>query len=90
MCLPHLSFVFLFLGPFPAGYLVWKVGRKWTLLGSTLPMLAGLILIAAAVDIWMIYIGRLLTGFSLSIMLTVTPMYCAEIATVRNKPLWNP
>ncbi|KAL0861105.1 hypothetical protein ABMA27_009606 [Loxostege sticticalis] len=70
------------LGPFIGGYLSSTIGRKWSLLSVTLPILIGWILIAVATNVGFIYAGRLFWGVGLGMIFTLLPMYCAEVSTV--------
>ncbi|XP_026322866.1 facilitated trehalose transporter Tret1-like [Hyposmocoma kahamanoa] len=68
-------------GPFIGGFLAARIGRKWGLMASSVPLFIGWILIAAAKSIGMIYAGRIFWGISVGMLFTISPMYCAEIAT---------
>ncbi|KAK2578509.1 hypothetical protein KPH14_002063 [Odynerus spinipes] len=59
-----------------------KIGRKNTLLFSVVPMMVswGLVMIAESVIV--LWIARLIAGFSLGLCLCVTPMYLGEISSV--------
>ncbi|KOB78385.1 putative sugar transporter, partial [Operophtera brumata] len=76
-----LMAVFLIPGPFLGGFLASKVGRKWGLLSTSIPLFVGWILIAAASSVGMIYAGRIFWGLAVGMLFTISPMYCAEIAT---------
>ncbi|KAJ0170753.1 hypothetical protein K1T71_013525 [Dendrolimus kikuchii] len=68
-------------GPFFGGFAASKIGRKWGLLSSVIPLLVGWVLIAFATNVGMIYAGRIFWGLAVGMLFTVSPMYCAEIAT---------
>ncbi|CAH2059088.1 unnamed protein product, partial [Iphiclides podalirius] len=68
-------------GPFVVGVTVSKIGRKWTLLSSAIPLIAGWILVATASNVGFLYSGRILWGIAVGMLFTVTPIYCGEIAT---------
>ncbi|XP_055850759.1 facilitated trehalose transporter Tret1-like [Episyrphus balteatus] len=67
--------------PFVAGPLAGMIGRKWTMLSSSLFFLIAYILLLLAHDVWLIYIARLIQGFGVGFIMTVQPMYVGEIAT---------
>ncbi len=59
-----------------------KLGRKWTMVLYSLPMALGFSLFVAAGTLdsaELIYIGRILTGFSSGAFALVAPLYIAEI-----------
>ncbi|XP_073963516.1 facilitated trehalose transporter Tret1 [Choristoneura fumiferana] len=68
-------------GPFIGGFLAARIGRKWSLLLSSVPLFVGWILIAAATNVAFLYSGRIFWGVAVGMIFTVSPMYCAEIAT---------
>nr|XP_003703808.1 PREDICTED: facilitated trehalose transporter Tret1-2 homolog [Megachile rotundata]XP_012141667.1 PREDICTED: facilitated trehalose transporter Tret1-2 homolog [Megachile rotundata]XP_012141668.1 PREDICTED: facilitated trehalose transporter Tret1-2 homolog [Megachile rotundata]XP_012141669.1 PREDICTED: facilitated trehalose transporter Tret1-2 homolog [Megachile rotundata] len=68
------------IGPFVAGYLAERYGRKRTLLISVAPFLVGWILIASATVVVQLYVARVVLGFALGFAFTCVPMYCGEIA----------
>ncbi|KAK7868577.1 hypothetical protein R5R35_009469 [Gryllus longicercus] len=71
-------------GALPAGYLADAVGRKRALLGETAPMIAGWLLILFAGDaVWLLYLGRVLTGLGVGANAVLVSIYCEEIAQVR-------
>ena len=74
-------------GSFAAGYVAEKFGRKMTLLSSVVPFTVGWAMIAAADNLTVIYVARVISGFALAIPFTVLPMYVGEIAEVRQKKL---
>ncbi|RZC34873.1 Sugar tr and/or MFS 1 domain containing protein, partial [Asbolus verrucosus] len=62
-----------------------KIGRKTTLLISTCPVAAGLLMVAFAHSISLFYISRFLQGVGFGGVLTVLPMYLGEIAENHNR-----
>lgn len=68
-------------GPFIGGFIASRIGRKWGVLSSAVPLIIGFILMLAASNVGMIYAGRIFWGLAVGILFTVGPMYCAEIAT---------
>jgi MFS family permease len=74
-----LTFPGAFFGAFAAGYCD-GLGRRGTLaLGSALFIVGG-ILQTAAEAISMLYIGRLIAGFGIGILVEIVPQFQAEIA----------
>ncbi|CAH0721286.1 unnamed protein product, partial [Brenthis ino] len=68
-------------GPFIGGFAASKIGRKWGLLSSVIPLLIGWILAAAATSMTFLYACRIFWGIAVGMLFTISPMYCAEIAT---------
>ncbi|XP_026729952.1 facilitated trehalose transporter Tret1-2 homolog [Trichoplusia ni] len=68
-------------GPFIVGYLASRIGRKWTMLASSLPLFIGWVLLAAAKDVALLYAGRVFCGVTMGMGFTIVPLYCAEIAS---------
>ncbi|XP_060807037.1 facilitated trehalose transporter Tret1 [Amyelois transitella] len=68
-------------GPFIGGFTASKFGRKWGLLSSSIPLLLGWILVAAATTVAYLYAARISWGVGVGMLFTISPMYCAEIAT---------
>ncbi|KFQ25452.1 Solute carrier family 2, facilitated glucose transporter member 8, partial [Merops nubicus] len=62
------------------GYLVDKVGRKLSLMLCSIPYVFGYTLIISAQNVWMLYIGRLLTGLASGITSLVVPVYISEVS----------
>lgn len=70
------------LAPHAAGPLTDRIGRKWTLLSSSIFFISSYILLATTNDsITQIYIARLLQGFAVGIVMTAQTMYVGEIST---------
>lgn len=69
------------IAPFIAGPLADWIGRKWTMLSSTLFFVAAYILTMNGIDVELIYLARLIMGFGVGFVMTVQPMYVGEIAT---------
>ncbi|XP_031839330.2 facilitated trehalose transporter Tret1 [Nomia melanderi] len=70
------------IGCFVAGVLADKIGRKYTLLSSTVLYLIGWALIASAGVVYQLYAARVVLGFGMAFAFTVVPMYCGEIAEI--------
>ncbi|KAF7279163.1 hypothetical protein GWI33_007574 [Rhynchophorus ferrugineus] len=68
------------LGPFLAGALSDKIGRKRTLLYGNLPFIVGLLLNIMASASNYLLLSRFLCGIAVGVTFTVLPMYVGEIA----------
>ncbi|XP_013165614.1 PREDICTED: facilitated trehalose transporter Tret1 [Papilio xuthus] len=68
-------------GPFIGGLAASKIGRKWGLMSSAIPLFVGWILVAVAKNVGYLYAGRIFWGIAVGMLFTISPMYCAEIAT---------
>ncbi|KAF4524399.1 hypothetical protein B566_EDAN009315 [Ephemera danica] len=64
----------------PTGFLVDLIGRKKTMLFTSVPLLIGWIFIIWPAAVEMLIVGRFITGFCGGIICVVAPMYIAEIA----------
>ncbi|XP_039760459.1 facilitated trehalose transporter Tret1 isoform X2 [Pararge aegeria] len=73
------------IGPFIGGFAASTIGRKWGLMSSTIPLFVGWILVAAASNMAFLYAGRIFWGVAVGMLFTISPMYCAEIATVESR-----
>ncbi|CAH0597622.1 unnamed protein product [Chrysodeixis includens] len=69
------------LGALIVGFPAARIGRKWTMLSTCLPLFVGWVLLAAATDVAMLYAGRICTGITMGMGFTIVPLYSAEIAT---------
>lgn len=77
------------LGPFLGGFAASKIGRKWGLMSSIVPLLAGWIMVALATSVPVLYAARIVWGVAVGMLFTISPMYCAEIATVILYYFWK-
>ncbi|XP_047238487.1 solute carrier family 2, facilitated glucose transporter member 8 [Girardinichthys multiradiatus] len=68
------------VGGLLGGWMVQKIGRKLTLMFCTLPYVFGFTIIIAAQNVWMLYVGRVLTGIASGITSLATPLYISETA----------
>ncbi|XP_034837427.1 facilitated trehalose transporter Tret1 isoform X1 [Maniola hyperantus] len=73
------------IGPFIGGFAASSIGRKWGLMSSAIPLFVGWILVAAATNMAFLYAGRIFWGIAVGMLFTISPMYCAEIATVESR-----
>lgn len=69
------------VAPFVAGPLADRIGRKWTLLSSSVFFVLAFMLNMVAGEVWMLYASRIIQGFGVGFVMTVQPMYVGEIAT---------
>uniref|UniRef100_A0A1I8PYL0 Major facilitator superfamily (MFS) profile domain-containing protein n=1 Tax=Stomoxys calcitrans TaxID=35570 RepID=A0A1I8PYL0_STOCA len=67
--------------PFFAGPLADRIGRKWTLISSSIFLIVAFILMIIAHKVWVLLLGRILQGFGAGFVMTIIPMYVGEIAT---------
>ncbi|XP_068167520.1 solute carrier family 2, facilitated glucose transporter member 8 isoform X2 [Antennarius striatus] len=71
------------LGGLLGGWMVDKVGRKLSLMFCSLPFVLGFTLIVAAQNVWMLYLGRSLTGLASGVTSLTVPLYISETAHER-------
>ncbi|KAM4745140.1 solute carrier family 2, facilitated glucose transporter member 8 [Anableps anableps] len=62
------------------GWMVQRIGRKVTLMFCALPYVFGFTIIIAAQNVWMLYVGRVLTGMASGVTSLVVPLYISETA----------
>ncbi|XP_077691746.1 solute carrier family 2, facilitated glucose transporter member 8 isoform X3 [Eretmochelys imbricata] len=62
------------------GCMVDKLGRKLSLMLCSIPYVSGFTIIISAQNVWMLYIGRILTGLASGITSLVVPVYISEIS----------
>lgn len=67
--------------PFVAGPMTDMVGRKWTLLCSSIFYILSYILLILTCNVPQIYVARLLQGFGVGFVMTAEPMYIGEISS---------
>ncbi|XP_022205102.1 facilitated trehalose transporter Tret1 [Nilaparvata lugens] len=67
------------VGPLMAGRLLDLIGRKSSLLCNMLLLLVAWAVLMAAQHVWMLYLGRLLTGVAVGLIFMAVPLYIAEI-----------
>ncbi|XP_071368551.1 solute carrier family 2, facilitated glucose transporter member 8, partial [Centroberyx affinis] len=65
------------------GWMVEKIGRKLSLMFCSLPFVFGFTVIIAAQNVWMLYLGRVLTGLASGVTSLVVPLYISEMAHER-------
>ncbi|XP_070811850.1 solute carrier family 2, facilitated glucose transporter member 6 [Pituophis catenifer annectens] len=57
-----------------------RLGRKLSIMFSSVPSVIGYFLMASANDVWMLLVGRLLTGFAGGVTSAAIPVYISEIS----------
>ncbi|XP_066603267.1 facilitated trehalose transporter Tret1-like [Prorops nasuta] len=73
------------IGVIASSILLNRVGRKITLLLSTVPFISGWLWIVFADRAMHMYIGRIILGLGTGLTLTVIPLYFSEIAPTKNR-----
>ncbi|XP_046871955.1 solute carrier family 2, facilitated glucose transporter member 8 [Hypomesus transpacificus] len=71
------------LGGLLGGWMVDKIGRKLSLMLCSVPFVFGFVVIIAAQNVWMLYLGRVLTGLASGVTSLVVPLYISEMAHER-------
>lgn len=69
------------VGPYIAGPLADKIGRKWTLLSSSVFYILSFILLILTCNVPQIYVARLMQGLGVGFVMTVQTMYIGEISS---------
>lgn len=65
-------------GGVAGGPLIELLGRKSTILATSVPFIISWLLIALAVGVWMVFAGRALSGFCVGIASLALPVYLGE------------
>lgn len=73
------------IGGMTVGVLADKYSRKWTILLASILTIVGAVLQCAAVHVGMMIAGRLLAGIGCGQLLSIVPIYIAEIATPKRR-----
>ncbi|KAJ8415572.1 hypothetical protein AAFF_G00425520 [Aldrovandia affinis] len=71
------------LGGVLGGWIVDRIGRKLSLMFCSMPYIFGFAIIIAAQNVWMLYVGRILTGIASGVTSLVVPLYISEISHAR-------
>lgn len=69
------------------GWMVQRWGRKLSLMFASVPFVLGFTVIIAAQNVWMLYVGRTLTGLASGITSLTVPLYISETAHERVRGL---
>lgn len=79
------------VGGLLGGWMVDKIGRKLSLMFCSLPFVFGFTIIIAAQNVWMLYLGRVLTGLASGVTSLVVPVRSRRICILYHckiKTLW--
>lgn len=66
------------VGGIAGGPLIELLGRKNTILATSIPFIISWLLIACAVEVWMVLAGRALSGFCVGVASLSLPVYLGE------------
>lgn len=66
------------VGGVAGGPLIEFLGRKTTILATSVPFIISWLLIACAVKVWMVLAGRALSGFCVGVASLSLPVYLGE------------
>ncbi|XP_064630452.1 solute carrier family 2, facilitated glucose transporter member 8-like [Lineus longissimus] len=75
------------MGSLLAGVAMELIGRKRTLMITTLPLVLGWTLIAVGFNTFTFLLGRILTGIAIGLVSAATPVYIAEISSKEHRGL---
>lgn len=67
--------------------MVQRLGRKLSLMAAAVPFVLGFTVIVAAQGVWMLYVGRALTGLASGVTSLTVPLYISETAHERVRGL---
>lgn len=81
----NLMYVGVGIGSLVPFILMDNIGRKGTLLVTTIPKIISWIFIGLSTSVPFIYIGRILAGIGCGITYAVMPMYLGEISSKRTR-----
>ena len=73
------------IGGMTVGVIADKYSRKWTILLAAILTIVGAVLQCAAVHVGMMIAGRLLAGIGCGQILSIVPIYIAEVATPKRR-----
>ncbi|XP_045483512.1 facilitated trehalose transporter Tret1-like [Harmonia axyridis] len=73
------------IGSFVFGFLSSKFGRKTLLLILGMIFMICYLMMAWCKVIWLLFVGRMISGISLGGVFTILPMYCGELADASNR-----
>ncbi|TRY70298.1 hypothetical protein TCAL_02455 [Tigriopus californicus] len=63
------------------GYLMVRFGRRIAMLLNCLPLIGGWAIIILAYNVWMLFVGRFVTGYAMGSFAMIAPVYIGEIAS---------
>lgn len=81
----NLMYVGVGIGSLVPFALMDSIGRKGTLLVTTIPKIASWIIIGVSTSVPFIYVGRILAGIGCGITYAVMPMYLGEISSKKTR-----
>lgn len=81
----NLMYVGVGIGSLIPFLLMDNIGRKGTLLVTTVPKIASWIFIGTSTSVPLMYVGRILAGIGCGITYAVMPMYLGEISSKRTR-----
>lgn len=81
----NLMYVGVGIGSLVPFILMDNIGRKGTLLITTIPKILSWIIIGVSTSVSIMYIGRILAGIGCGITYAVMPMYLGEISSKRTR-----
>lgn len=81
----NLMYVGVGIGSLVPFILMDNIGRKGTLLVTTIPKILSWIIIGLSTSVPIIYVGRILAGIGCGITYAVMPMYLGEISSKRTR-----
>lgn len=64
-------------------YVLELIGRKYALMGATIPSIAGWTLVATGQNFWMLLVGRILIGLAGGVFCVAGPVYSTEMLEER-------
>lgn len=66
------------IGGIAGGPFIELIGRKTTILATSVPFIVSWLLIACAVNVWMVLAGRAMSGFCIGVASLSLPVYLGE------------
>lgn len=69
------------VGPYIAGPLTSRIGRKWTLLASSLFFISSFIILIFTKTVALVFVARILQGLGVGFVMTAQTMYVGEISS---------
>ncbi|RWS20762.1 facilitated trehalose transporter Tret1-like protein, partial [Leptotrombidium deliense] len=73
------------LGALIAAVIVDKLGRKFTLMLASIPCVFGWLIMAYAINVYVLLIGRFATGLSVGFISMSAPLYIAETSSPKTR-----
>lgn len=68
-------------GGLTGGFLINRLGRKGTMMGDSVLFALAYLCLAAAQNVWMLFLGRILCGFACGITTIAAPTYVSEVSS---------